>query len=174
MSILTSRRARPVAIAVATLGVAAGALTAGAGAVFDKDGQPADTVVGVAAQQRAKQQGPDEKCSTAWRSYKPRKTFMWDRTSSWVLAPDNDALKVRFRSMGGEFVWRYDSRCKRQKAWIAHAGLHQTAAQVPQAGLRISPWYTTKERCGTQARVNRINACFRGKDYNWVTTAPRG
>ncbi|MER6999822.1 hypothetical protein [Streptomyces sp. NPDC000410] len=167
------RPRRSLVIAATALGLTAGGLTLGTSDLFDEKHSSSDTVVGVASQKKAqknakKQDPPRGGCLTAWKAYKPSKTFMWQKTSTWVTT-ENDALKVRFRSMGGESVWRYNHHCKVEKGWVASAGLYQTFAQVP--GLYVpatSGWNTSKERCNVkEPKVNHITACFRGKVYTW-------
>jgi len=111
----------------------------------------------------AKRRPPE--CNTAWKQYTPRKTFLWSKTSSWVLI--EDALKVRFRSGGGEYYWRLDANCKQLKAWRAGASEYQEIALQYNSVPKVSEWKVSQENCRTTTQMNVIVACYRGELKTW-------
>ena len=155
-------RRRPLVIAA----LLTGALAAATGATSVNGGFPlgsdtpsnSDTIEAAAAKRV-----PTD-CNTRWEQYKPRKTFLWDRTTG--LFRVNDNVSVQFRSLGGEYYWRLDAHCKRLKAWKANGTMYRTWAKAPEAKVpRVSSWYTSKEYCGKPPnnKVNVIIGCYRGE-----------
>ncbi|MFD5028833.1 hypothetical protein ACFVWX_23250 [Streptomyces sp. NPDC058220] len=165
MTLTRTRRPRPLAITAALTGLlAAGAGLAGINGAFTHSGaSPAADTVSVAAAE-AKNGVPD--CMTSWQRYQPRKTFLWQKTSGWFYV--NDAVRVRFRSNGGEYYWRLNSQCKRVEAWKAGVSEYQTLGKGPEAYVpRAGSWSPNTEYCGKNSKVNVIVACYRGESRTW-------
>ncbi|MFD4977527.1 hypothetical protein [Streptomyces sp. NPDC058424] len=160
-----SRATRPLVIAAlltGTLGAATGVTAFNGGFTPDSGASSSrsDTIQPAAA--NAKRVPPE--CNTSWQQYKPRKTFAWQKTTGWFRVNDN--VSVQFRSLGGEYFWRLDAKCKRVQGWRAGGGLYRTAAKGPEAYVpRVSDWYTSKEYCGKPPtnKMNVIIGCYRGE-----------
>ncbi|NYV73501.1 hypothetical protein [Streptomyces sp. UH6] len=152
-------RRRPLVIAALLTGAlaATAGVTVGVNAV-DSGSSASDTIEVAAAKQ-----APTD-CNTPWEQYKPRKTFMWNKTTG--LFRVNDNVSVQFRSLGGEYYRRLDRNCKVVTAWKGNATMYRTWAKAPEAKVpRVSSWYTSKEYCGKPPshKVNVIIGCYRGE-----------
>lgn len=163
MHITRARASRPLVIAAvltSTLGAVAGVTALNGGFTPDNGASSSrsDTVQPAAAE--AKRVPPE--CNTSWQQYKPRKTFMWEKTTG--LFRVNDNVSVQFRSRGGEYYWRLDHKCKRIQGWRANGGEYRTWAKGPESYVpRVSAWYTSKEYCGKPTQMNVIVGCYRGE-----------
>ncbi|MEU0008299.1 hypothetical protein ABZ079_29620 [Streptomyces sp. NPDC006314] len=170
MQLIRARVTRPLVIAAvlaSTLGAAAGVTAVNGGFTGETSSASSDTVQPAAAE--AKQMPPD--CNTGWKQYKPRKNFMWNKTTGWFRVGETN---VRFRSGTGEFFYRYDHRCKRIEGWRGYASSYQTIAKGPEAKIpKASPWYPANESCGTTNEMNVIIGCYRGQfRYQEVNNPP--
>ncbi len=80
-----------------------------------------------------------------WARYSPRKTFLWGRTSKWLIMrqtyncgglPGNDLCveEMQFRSTGGEYYWQVGTDGARYQTFVAGANYYR-ARKCASPGL---------------------------------------